>query len=139
MIFDRWTICTVENILNNTISPWLVEIIIYIWSKSHSNQIVLLFFFIRMRAAYLPYAFMAMELLFRGNIFFDVVGLVIGHIFYYLYFIVPKLPFTRGINVFSAPRPIKWLVGMLQLDSKRELIIEEGDFVEDDNFIPNLR
>ena len=82
---------------------------------------------------------MLLDFLFRGNLFFDIMGIVIGHFIYYLYFIVPKLPFTRGINLLSAPKFVKWLVDFLQLDSKRELILEEGDFVEDENFIPNLR
>lgn len=112
---------------------------VYIWSKANHKQIVNLFGFIMIRAGYLPYFFFFWSLLLRGSLFFDVLGLMIGHVFYYLYFVVPKLPFTRGKNVLEAPKFVKHLIGFLQLDSKRELILEDGDFVADDDFIPNVR
>ena len=119
------------------VSPLLLEIFIYMWSQSHHRQIIFVMGVIRLRAGYLPYFYLFFSFLIGGNILFESIGILVGHILYYFYFIVPKLPFTRGINLLAAPRFTKTIVGALQLDSDRELIIEEGDFVENDNFIPN--
>jgi Derlin-2/3 len=112
---------------------------VYIWSKANSKQLVHLFGFVSMRAGYLPFAFFFFSLMIGGTLFYELLGLLIGHVLYYFYFVVPKLPVTRGTNLLAAPRFIKYIIGVLQLDSKREILLEEGDFVEDDEFIPNLR
>mmetsp|Transcript_18599 Transcript_18599/g.21367 ORF Transcript_18599/g.21367 Transcript_18599/m.21367 type:complete len:94 (+) Transcript_18599:433-714(+) len=93
-----------------------------------------------MRAAYLPYFFLFLTVILRERtLFFELLGIFVGHVFYYLYFVVPVLPFSRGINVLSAPKLVKKLTGILQLDSNRELLLEAGDFVADDNNIPNVQ
>jgi Derlin-2/3 len=112
---------------------------IYLWSKANSKQMVSILGLINMRAGYLPYFYLFWSLLRTESLFFDVLGVLIGHVLYYIYFIVPELPFTRGINILAAPKPIKYLTQILQLDSNRELELDAGDFIEDDNFIPNLR
>jgi hypothetical protein len=112
---------------------------IYIWSKANSKQLVSFFGIFTFRAGYLPYLFFFWSLSSAGSLFFDILGILIGHVLYYFYFVVPKLPFTRGVNLLAAPKPIQYLTRWLQLDSERELVLEEQDFIEDDHFIPNLR
>mmetsp|Transcript_16173 Transcript_16173/g.17951 ORF Transcript_16173/g.17951 Transcript_16173/m.17951 type:complete len:114 (-) Transcript_16173:70-411(-) len=109
---------------------------IYVWSKANHNQIIHFMMLFRIRAGYLPYLYLLISIIARGEIAFDLVGIIIGHLFFYAYFIVPNLPFTRGINILAAPRFVKYIITALQLDSQRELVLEEGDFVDDDAQIP---
>lgn len=86
------------------------------------------------KAPYLPYGFLISNILLKGNLCYDVFGILIGHVYYFLYFIVPKLPMTRDINILAAPEFFQKLTDFLGLDSKRELLLEDGDFIDDDEF-----
>ena len=59
---------------------------------------------------------------------------MVGHVYYFLYFVVPILPQTRGINIMTAPAPMQYLTDLLGLDLKRELLLEEADFIDDVDF-----
>ena len=119
------------------ISHWFLEIIIYLWSKDNHNQIIHMMGFFRMRAGHLPFFYFFFTLILGGSLFSNIMGMVFGHILYYLYFVVPKLPFTRGVNILAAPKFVKTVIGWLQLDSNREIVLEEGDFVADEDFAIN--
>lgn len=95
---------------------------------------VSIFGMVHFKAPLLPYLFLLVTVMLRGNIYNETFGIIVGHTYYFLYFIVPKLPPTWGFNILEAPRFIKYITDFLGLDSKRELILEEGDFIEDEDF-----
>mmetsp|Transcript_20908 Transcript_20908/g.23255 ORF Transcript_20908/g.23255 Transcript_20908/m.23255 type:complete len:97 (-) Transcript_20908:8-298(-) len=72
------------------------------------------------------------------NVIYELFGIVVGHFYYFLYFVIPKLPFTKGVCLLSSPKFFMKLTDWLGLDSKRELFLEEGDFVDDD-FLERLQ
>lgn len=76
---------------------------------------------------------------FNKNIIYELFGIAIGHFYYFLYFVIPKLPYTRNISLLASPQFFKKITDLLGLDSKRELILEEGDFVDDDDFIARIQ
>ncbi|CAI2378412.1 unnamed protein product [Moneuplotes crassus] len=118
------------------VSPCFLEIIIYLWSKTNHGQIVHVLGFIRIRAGYLPIFFFCFSYLMEANLFSSIVGIIIGHVLFYLYFVVPELPFTRGWNIVAAPRFVKPCIQFLGLDMNREIIFEPDDFIADDDFAP---
>ena len=126
------------NFGRRSISSCLIEIVIYLWARNNHRQQVFIFFVLAIRASYLPYIFILFGLVHRGGILNELLGIFIGHVLYYFYFVVPKLPQTHGMNILKAPWFVKPIIGWIGLDLNRELQLEDGDFVEDDNAIPNF-
>ena len=116
----------------------LVSTFIYVWTKRNPKVLVSLLGLVYFKAEYLPYLFLFVNVILKNNIVFDIFGIVFGHIYFYLYFVVPKLPCTKDVNIMAAPRFFQKFTDWLGLDSKRELILEEGDFVDDNDFIPQI-
>ena len=115
-------------------SQWLSATFIYIWAKKNPKISINFFGIFNFRAFYLPYGFLLTNILLKGNIWYDLFGIMVGHVYYFLYFVVPILPQTRGINIMTAPAPMQYLTDLLGLDLKRELLLEEADFIDDVDF-----
>ncbi|KJE96492.1 hypothetical protein CAOG_06812 [Capsaspora owczarzaki ATCC 30864] len=86
--------------------------LIYVWSQFYANVIVSFIFGIQFKAMYLPWVLAAFSLL-TGNFPFDeLVGIFVGHAYFYLATIYPQrsgrqLLFTPGflLKLFPAERP----------------------------------
>ena len=112
--------------------------LIYIWAKKNPKMAISLFGLFNFRAPYLPYMFLLTNMFLRGTLSNEVFGIMVGHTYFYLYFVVPKLPMTMNVNLLAAPEFFKSLTDLLGLDSKRQLLLEEGDFVDDEDFEQRL-
>lgn len=81
--------------------------VLYIWSKQHSHHMVNLFG-VQMTAAWLPYAYLVLGYAMNNGqaLPLDMIhGMLVGHVYYYLACIVPKV--LRGKVVIVTPL---WLV-----------------------------
>lgn len=85
----------------------LTFFVVYIWSKQHPNHIVNLFG-VQMTAAWLPYSYLVLGFaMSNGQLFpLDMLhGMFVGHVYYYLACVVPKV--LRGKVIIVTPL---WLV-----------------------------
>ena len=90
------------------------------------------------RAPYLPYGFLLVNLVLKSTLTYELFGILIGHWYYFLYFVVPKLPMTKDINILSSSTYFQRFTDFLGLDSKRELLLEEADFIDDEELEQRL-
>jgi len=65
-------------------------IILYIWSRKNPNQPVNFWGF-QFQAWYLPFVFAIFQVLMGGSPILDIMGILIGHLFHFLYDIVPHV------------------------------------------------
>jgi hypothetical protein len=76
----------------------LVMAIIYLWSQYFKDAIVNFMFGIRFKGIYLPYVLLVLEILQIGIPWASIVGLLTGHLYYYLQDIYPESSGTRLLN-----------------------------------------
>ena len=79
----------------------LTFMMIYIWGRSPENVHVRLSFFgvLVFRAPYLPWAMLMMSFFFGNPIETDLLGIVAGHMYYFLEFVYPAVAAARGWRV----------------------------------------
>ena len=108
----------------------MVEIVVYVWARKNPDMM----FHFGMRMPYMTFFFLMLRLFSRATIFYDVAGLVLGHVYYFFEDIVPYLHGFRGARIFKAPEIVSKVCKFFSLECTRELVFEEGDFILDDNF-----
>lgn len=69
----------------------LITSIIYVWARNFPDQDIKLYGMITIKSFYLPFAFLAISLLMDQGIMSDIMGIVAGHIYYYLHDIYPRI------------------------------------------------
>lgn len=89
------------------LGPSLCFMVVYVWSRRnprvHMNFLGLFTF----TAPYLPWVFLAFGLLLGNNPIFDLLGIVVGHVYFYL---ADVLPHSTGIHIIRAPGFLKALL-----------------------------
>jgi Derlin-2/3 len=89
-------------------SPWLgmafTQVFVYVWSRRNPFTLLNFLGFI-VRAPYLPYVFMAFSFMLGGDIMDDLIGVVVGHIYYFLADIWPHQ--EGGFNMIYTPEILK--------------------------------
>ncbi|RIB18539.1 Der1-like family-domain-containing protein [Gigaspora rosea] len=81
----------------------LVMAIIYLWSQEFRESIVTFIFGIRFKGSYFPWVLLAFDVLRRGDVMSTAVGIIAGHIYYYLQDLYPG---TGGRRLLNTPQ---WL------------------------------
>eukprot|EP01113_Clastostelium_recurvatum_P013192 TRINITY_DN1694_c0_g2_i1.p1 TRINITY_DN1694_c0_g2~~TRINITY_DN1694_c0_g2_i1.p1 ORF type:complete len:242 (-),score=26.51 TRINITY_DN1694_c0_g2_i1:102-827(-) len=71
----------------------LIMMILYVWSRKNANVEVSFMFGIRFKAPYLPWVLIFLDIVLGGDLVLDLVGIAIGHLYFYLDEIYPL---TRG-------------------------------------------
>jgi len=89
-------------------SPWLgmtfTQVFVYVWSRRNPfTQLNFLGFIVR--APYLPYVFMAFSATLGGEIMEDLIGIIVGHIYYFLVDIWPHQ--EGGFEMICTPEFLK--------------------------------
>lgn len=95
------------------LSSALMDVMIYLWSKKNQNMLVHVVF-VTVHAAYLPWTLAFLSLLLGGNIQDHLLGISIGHVYYFFTEIYPLMPTSRGVRIFATPRILKILLRQTQ-------------------------
>lgn len=86
----------------------MVFMIVYVWSRRESEAPVSIWGF-KMKGLYLPWALMAFSILIGNSPVMDILGVVAGHVYYFLLEVVPN-PLIQTpqflINMFPSARTI---------------------------------
>ena len=85
----------------------LIMSIIYVWARNFPDQTIMLYGMVKIQSFYLPFAFVAISLILDQGIMLDVMGICVGHIYYYLHDIYPRM---SGKQILQTPAFLKqWL------------------------------
>jgi Derlin-2/3 len=88
--------------------------ILYVWSRKEPDNVVNMWGF-KFKALYLPWVYMGLRVLMSGSITHMLVGVAVGHIYYFLVDVVPN---THGITLIKTPMwcvsVIEWATGASQ-------------------------
>ncbi|CAI0449640.1 unnamed protein product [Linum tenue] len=79
----------------------LVFMIVYIWGREFPNARISIYGLVSLKGFYLPWAMLALDLIFGNPLKPDILGIVAGHIYYFL---TVLHPLAGGKYVFKTPR-----------------------------------
>lgn len=82
------------------LSEPILYVIMYIWSRRDPDAQLSMFGF-RFKALYLPWVYIAIRLIMGGAITEPLIGIGVGHLYYFL---IEVLPVTHGYNLIRTPR-----------------------------------
>lgn len=95
------------------LSPCLSATVLYVWTRRNPNVEVNLMEIFTFRAQFLPWFLMLLVVVFGFDAQDDLVGALVGHIYYYFADVVPKIPETKEMHLLKAPhfltRLCEWL------------------------------
>ena len=78
------------------ISRCVTTCVIYVWSRKHPTLQMNIMGVFNIRAPYFPLMFIIPGLYMPGNIFYNMSGFIMGHVYYFFDDIMPALPFANG-------------------------------------------
>lgn len=68
----------------------LILSVLYVWCKLNQDMIVSFWFGTRFKARYLPWVLFGFNMIISGGGFFEMLGILVGHIYYYIKYIYPR-------------------------------------------------
>lgn len=83
----------------------MVLSVLYVWCKLNKDVIVNFWFGTRFKAMYLPWVLLCMNLILSSGSIFSIVGIMVGHAYYFLKFIYPQE--LGGPSLLETPAFIK--------------------------------
>ncbi|ESN98702.1 hypothetical protein HELRODRAFT_162155 [Helobdella robusta] len=81
--------------------------LVYVWSRRNPYIRMNFLGLINFQAPYLPWVLLGFSLLLGNSIAVDVIGIVVGHIYFFLEDVFPNQP--GGFRVLETPKILKWL------------------------------
>eukprot|EP00927_Polykrikos_kofoidii_P051660 TRINITY_DN45449_c0_g1_i1.p1 TRINITY_DN45449_c0_g1~~TRINITY_DN45449_c0_g1_i1.p1 ORF type:complete len:215 (+),score=15.92 TRINITY_DN45449_c0_g1_i1:177-821(+) len=96
--------------LGNTffISGAMIDMMTYLWGRRNPTARMHVIAF-TIRAPYLPWALAGISLLMGGGIQDHLMGIAVGHIYYFFEDVYPLLPTSQGVRVFKTPKIVKMM------------------------------
>ncbi|XP_007038301.2 PREDICTED: derlin-1.1 [Theobroma cacao] len=85
----------------------LVFMIVYVWSREFPNAQISIYGIVTLKGFYLPWAFLALDLIVGSRLMPDIIGMVAGHLYYFL---TVLHPLAGGKYVFKTPLWVHKLV-----------------------------
>ncbi|XP_013421634.1 derlin-1-like, partial [Lingula anatina] len=68
----------------------MVMSVLYIWCQLNRDQIVSFWFGTQFKAMYLPWVLLAFNMIIRGGGVQDIIGIIVGHLYFFLMFKYPQ-------------------------------------------------
>ncbi|PRP85547.1 putative Der1-like family [Planoprotostelium fungivorum] len=84
----------------NLLGPGLIRMIIYVWARKNPDIPMTFMFGLRFQSFWLPWVMMAFNMLMGGSPYSDLLGIVVGHLYYFLTVIYPN---TSGKRLLQTP------------------------------------
>ncbi|CAN0901446.1 DER1 [Linum grandiflorum] len=110
MIFGSFTLLILSAIpflWNPFLGISLVFMLLYVWSREFPNAQINIYGLMTIKAFYLPWTMLALDVIFGSPIMPDLLGIIAGHLYYFL---TVLHPLTTGRNYLKTPRWIQKLV-----------------------------
>ena len=100
--------------VHNFLGSALTFMMTYVWARQNPDVKMNVFGLLTFNAPYLPWVMLAFSLLLGNPVSMDVIGIFVGHTYYYLEFVYPVIAGIRGWRVkriMEPPRVLHWLCG----------------------------
>ncbi|KAG9456485.1 hypothetical protein H6P81_000993 [Aristolochia fimbriata] len=91
----------------------LVFMLLYLWSREFPNAQINIYGLVTLKAFYLPWAMLVLDVIFGSPISPDLLGIVAGHMYY---FCSVLYPLAGGPNLLKTPRWVHKLIARMGLD-----------------------
>ncbi|CAA2993325.1 derlin-1-like [Olea europaea subsp. europaea] len=85
----------------------LVFMLLYVWSREHPDATINIYSLLSLKAFYLPWARLCLDVIFGSPIVPDLLGIIAGHLYYFLTVLHPM---AGGKNILKTPILIQNLV-----------------------------
>ncbi|OVA12465.1 Derlin [Macleaya cordata] len=91
----------------------LVFMLLYVWSREFPNAQINIYGLVQLKAFYLPWAMLAMDVIFGSKLMPDLLGIIAGHLYY---FFTVLHPLAGGKNILKTPNWVhkivaRWRIG----------------------------
>eukprot|EP00180_Rhodochaete_pulchella_P003904 Plantae.Rhodophyta-Rhodochaete_pulchella.ctg713.p1 GENE.Plantae.Rhodophyta-Rhodochaete_pulchella.ctg713~~Plantae.Rhodophyta-Rhodochaete_pulchella.ctg713.p1 ORF type:complete len:286 (-),score=42.18 Plantae.Rhodophyta-Rhodochaete_pulchella.ctg713:678-1454(-) len=106
-------------------SESLTMMIVYVWGRKNAQLVMNFLGLFNFRAPYLAWVFLLFNVIFHGNYKTDLVGIVMGHIYYYLSDVYPSMP--GGSRPLRTPRVLLRIFGNNDDFLAAEAVADEVD------------
>lgn len=90
------------------ISGAMIDMMTYVWGRRNSAARMQVIMF-TVRATYLPWVLAGISLMMGGNIQDHLMGIAVGHVYYFFEDVYPLLPTAKGLRIFRTPKVLKIL------------------------------
>lgn len=100
--------------------------LVYVWSRRNPAIRMNFFGLLTFQAPYLPWALLGFSLLLGNAVMVDVIGIAVGHVYYYLEDVFPY--HEQGFKVIRTPHFLKALFGEVEVDRPD---VQEGEQEEE--------
>lgn len=90
----------------------LVFMLLYVWSREFPNAQISIYGLVTLKAFYLPWAMLALDVIFGSPITPDLLGIIAGHLYYFL---TVLHPLAGGRNILKTPMWVHKLVARWQI------------------------
>lgn len=90
----------------------LVFMLLYVWSREFPNANINIYGLFTLKAFYLPWAMLALDVIFGSPIWPDLVGIVAGHLYFFL---TVLHPLASGKNILKTPAWVHRIVARYRL------------------------
>jgi len=116
----------------NLSKPFLT-MLLYLWSRYNRNAIFLVLGIFPIKAPYITWFSMLMNIKRGEPISYDVIGIGIAHIFYFFHEVYPKLPQSKGVRVLKTPQLFVKLINALNIQPQGGFAAFDEDMAFDDD------
>ncbi|XP_042517508.1 derlin-1 [Macadamia integrifolia] len=93
----------------------LVFMLLYVWSREFPNAQISIYGLVTLKAFYLPWAMLALDVIFGSPLTPDLLGIIAGHLYYFL---TVLHPLSGGRNILKTPMWVHKLVARWGLGSQ---------------------
>lgn len=111
------------------LSPCLSAMMLYLWARRNPTVHINFLEIFQFRAPFLPWFLLLFVVMFGFSPKYDLIGVLAGHMYYYLEDVVPKLPETEDVKLLRPPKLLVSLCDWMQIHDYRlneeDLVFEE--------------
>ena len=101
----------------------------YYWGRKSKNTNIEFMGMFNFRAPYMPWMYLIFSFLLNSDIKDDLLGLIVGHVYYFLKEIIPRIKTINNPKLLETPGIIFTLCDNLNLNNDFIVNVEEGEFL----------
>lgn len=90
------------------LGPSLSFMLVYVWGRRNSQQVVSFLGIINFRAPYLPWVLLIFSVILGSSPSMDILGIFAGHVYYYLADVYPAM---TGVSLLKTPQILEQRIG----------------------------
>ncbi|KAM0945719.1 putative derlin, Rhomboid-like superfamily [Dioscorea sansibarensis] len=102
----------------------LVFMLLYLWSREFPTAQINIYGLVTLKAFYLPWAMLALDVIFGSPILPDLMGIIAGHLYYFL---TVLYPLSTGRNILKTPIWVHRIVARWQVGAQINSPVQPGN------------